>query len=79
MGSDQETSPSAGKNTRIDSLPCCIWKCVPTAISGGVDISGVPGCHLLTDEFSVRVTKLLQGLVSDELTAYLPVFNLFLT
>ena len=30
--SNQETSPSAGKNT---------------AISGGVDISEVPGCHLL--------------------------------
>ena len=23
------------------------WKCVPTAISGGVDISEVPGCHLI--------------------------------
>ena len=23
------------------------WECVPTAISGGVDISEVPGCHLL--------------------------------
>ena len=23
------------------------WKCVPTATSGGVDISEVPGCHLL--------------------------------
>ena len=23
------------------------WKCIPTAISGGVDISEVPGCHLL--------------------------------
>ena len=31
-----------------------------------------------TDEFSVRVTKLLQRLVSHELTAYLHVFNLFL-
>ena len=30
-----------------------------------------------TDEFSVRVTKLLQGLVSHELTAYLSIFNLF--
>ena len=33
-----------------------------------------------TDEFSVRVAKkLLQGLVSHELTAYRSVFNLFLT
>ena len=34
--SDQEASPSAGKNT-----------CVPTAISDGVDISEDPGCNLL--------------------------------
>ena len=27
-------------------LSCHAWKCVPTAISGGVDISEVPGCHL---------------------------------
>ena len=45
--SDQEASPSAGKNTRIVLVPCHTWKCVPTAISGGVDISEVPGCHLL--------------------------------
>ena len=45
--SEQEASPSAGKNTRIVLVPCCAWKCVPTAISGGVDISEVPGCHLL--------------------------------
>ena len=32
-----------------------------------------------TDEFSVRVTKLFQVLVSHELTAYISVFNLFLT
>ena len=42
--SDQEASPSASKNTGIVLVP---WKCVPTAISGGVDISEVPGCHLL--------------------------------
>ena len=45
--SDQEASPSAGKNTRIVLVPCHTWKCVPTAISGGVDISKVPGCHSL--------------------------------
>ena len=42
--SDQETSPSRGKNTRVVLVP---WKCIPTAISGGVDIFEVPGCHLL--------------------------------
>ena len=45
--SNQEASPSAGKNTRILLVPCHAWKCAPTAISGGVDISEVPGYHLL--------------------------------
>ena len=45
--SNQEASPSTGKNTGIVLVPCHAWKCVPTAISGGVDISEVPGCHLL--------------------------------
>ena len=45
--SDQEASPSAGKNTEIVSVACRAWKCVPIAISGDVDISEVPGCHLL--------------------------------
>ena len=45
--SDQEASPSAGKNTGIVLVPCRAWKCVPTATSGGVDISVVPERHLL--------------------------------
>ena len=45
--SDQEASPSPGKNTEIVLVPCRAWKCVPIAISGGVDISEVPRCHLL--------------------------------
>ena len=73
----EEASPLPGKNTRIVLVPCRAWKCVPTAISGGVD--KVPVCHLLRHEFSYRVTKLLQGLVSHEFTAYLSVFNLFFT
>ena len=77
--SDQEASPSAGKNTGIVLVPCRAWKCVPTAISGGVDISKVPACHLLQQMSSQRGSqKLRQGWVS-ELTAYLFVFNLFLT
>ena len=43
----KETSPSAGENTGVVLVLCHAWKCVPTAISGGVDISEVPGCHLL--------------------------------
>ena len=45
--SNQEVSPSAGENTGIGLVPCCSWKGVPTPISGSVDISEVPGCHLL--------------------------------
>lgn len=47
-GSDQETSPIV--NTSVLLMPFHAWKCAcmpfPTAISGGVCISGVPGCHL---------------------------------
>ena len=45
--SDQEASSSAGKNTGLVLVPCCAWKCVPTSIFGGADVSEVPGCHLL--------------------------------
>ena len=43
----QEFFPSAGENTEIVLLPFPTWKYVSTAISGGIDISEVPGCHLL--------------------------------
>ena len=47
--SEQDASPSAGKNTRIVLVLCLRMEdaCIPAAISGGVDISEVPGCHLL--------------------------------
>ena len=45
--SNKEASSSSGKNTGIVLVPCRAWKCVPTAISGGVHISEFPGCHLL--------------------------------
>ena len=78
--SNQEASPSAGKNTGIVLVPCRTWKCVPTAISDGVDLSKVPGCHLSRQMSSqCRSQKLLQGLVSHELTAHLSVLNLFST
>ena len=44
--SNQETSSSAGKMTRIVLVLCRAWKYVPTAISRRVKISEVPGCHL---------------------------------
>ena len=59
---------------------CRAWKCVPAVISGGVDISDVPGCCLLQQTSSQWGSqKLLQGLLSHELTAYLSAFSLFLT
>ena len=45
--SNQEASPSTGENTETVLVPCRAWKCVPTDISGDVDISELPGCHLL--------------------------------
>ena len=45
--SDQEASPTVGKNTGEVLVLARAWKCVPTAISGGAVISKVPGCHLL--------------------------------
>ena len=45
---NQNTSSSGGKNTGIVLVSYyCVWKCVTTAIYGGVDISEVSGCHLL--------------------------------
>ena len=45
--SNQETSPSTGKNTGVVLVSFCAWKCVPTAISGVANIFEVPGCYLL--------------------------------
>ena len=44
---NQEAFLSVGKNTEIVLVLCPTWKCVSTAISGGIDISEVLGCHLL--------------------------------
>ena len=41
-----EASPSTGENTGTDLVSCRARKSVPTAISGGMDISEFPGCHL---------------------------------
>ena len=57
---DQEVSPSAGKNTETVLVPCRARKHVSTAISSGLDISGVSRYHFL-QQFSVRVTKFTSG------------------
>ena len=37
----------AGKSIYIVLVPCCLWKCVPAAISGVVDIPEDRGYYLL--------------------------------
>ena len=69
-----------GENTVVVLVPYCPWKCVPTAISGGADISKDPECHLLQQISSQRGSqKLLQKIVFHEFTAYLFASDLFLT
>ena len=75
---DQEASPAAGKNTGVVLVPYLRMEVRPHSYFWlcwyfwGPSVSFV-----MTGEFSVRVTKLLQGLVSHELTAYLSIFNQF--
>ena len=45
--SDQETSPSAGKTTGVVLVPCSRMEVHPYSYFHAVDISEVPGCHLL--------------------------------
>ena len=67
--SNHEASPSAAKNIKVVRVSCYTWKCVPTTISGVLDISEVLECHLLQHISSQRGSqKLLQGLVSHKLT-----------
>ena len=54
----RETEPGScnkDQNTATVLVLCRPWKCVPRAISGGMDIFAVPRCHW---KFSVRVTKI---------------------
>ena len=61
-------------------MPSGTCKCVPTPNSGDPDISEDPVSHVLWQMSSQwRSQRLLQGLVSHELTVYLFVLNLFLT
>ena len=55
--SDQEASLSAGKNAGVILVPYCTWKCVLTAISGGVYSRG-PWVSFVADEFLMRVPKI---------------------
>ena len=65
------------KILRVSYSAC---KCVPLAISGSVNVSKIPRCHLLRQMTSQWWSqKFPLGLVSHELTANLSIFNLFLT
>ena len=69
--SDKEASPLAGKNAWVVLMPHYAWKCVPTTISGGLNISEVPGYHflwLMSSQWGSQ--RLLQELLSHELTAW---------
>ena len=45
--SGQEASSSAGTITGVLLILCRTWKNVPKAISDGIYIPEVPGCHLV--------------------------------
>ena len=75
--SDQEASPSAGKNTGVVLMPCSHMEVRPYSYFWWCQYLWGPWVSFLTtDELSVGVTK-VQGLVSHELAAYLSIFNLF--
>ena len=76
--SNQEVFPSAGKNTRVVSVPCLCMEVRPYRYFQWYGYFWGPYLSFVTaDEFSVSVTKIIQGLVSNEPTAYLSIFNLF--
>ena len=78
--SDQEASPSEGKITGVVLVPCSRMNVRPYSYFWWCGYFWGPWVlFVVTDEFSVRVTKLLQGLVSCELAAYIFVFTLFFT
>ena len=62
--SDQEASPSPNETTRVVLVPYHAWNCVPTTISGGLDISEVLGCHLLR-QVPLRVTTITSRIVAS--------------
>ena len=60
-------------------MRCCAWKCGPTAISSGVDIPAVPGCHYVQHDTWV-LSEIHTGYFKDLCllnSAYLSNFCLF--
>ena len=69
--SNHEASPSVSKNTCVVLVPCLTGKYVPIAISGGVDISEVPGCHsgfylMACDPYFMILVEVFMKHISEE-------------
>ena len=47
VNSEEEVSPSSGKNTGVVLVPCSRMEVCPYSYFQWCDISEVPGCHLL--------------------------------
>ena len=73
--SNHEASPSVNKNTCVVLVPCLTGKYVPIAISGGVDISEVPGCHsgfylMARDSYFMILDEVFMKHISEENTYF---------
>ena len=61
---DKKAFPTVNKNTEVVLVPCHAGKCGPTDISGNVDIPGGSWLSFITtNEFSVRVTKVIPRII----------------
>ena len=74
--SDQEASPSAGKNTGVVLVPCSRMEVHPYSYFPWCGYFWGPWVSFIMS-FQRGSQKFLQGLVSHKLTAYLSIFNLF--
>ena len=75
--SNQETSPSASKNTRVVLVPSHAWKCPYSYFWWCEYLQGPWVSFFLTDEFLVRVTKIASKI--GLMNSHLSVSGLFLT
>ena len=78
--SDQEVSPSTGKNTGVVLVLCHTWKCVTTAISGGVNISVFQGviCYnrgVLSQGHRAYCSSLLCAIIACNHQAFSNIFK----
>ena len=75
--SNQEASPSAGKNTGVVLVQCRAWSMsLQLFLMMRLFLRPLVS-FLMTDGFSVSVTKITSRIGFHELAAYLSTFNLF--